>query len=98
MCPFCCLHNEKSYLIYATWDGKNVIGSLEPRNVKAAFVFKNDMAPLLPLRHLQREIENQKAQANCYQQQMKKLDEDNKQNQVLLRRAEQEERTTKVTH
>lgn len=80
------------------WEGKKGIGSLEPRNVKAAFVFKNDVAPLLPLRHLQREIENQKAQVNHCQQQTKKLDEDIKQNQVLLRRADQEQRTTKVTH
>lgn len=61
-------------------------------------MFKIDMARLLPLRHLQREIENQKAQANRYQQQTKKLDEDIKQNQALLRRADQEQRTTKVTH
>ncbi len=33
------------------------------------------------LRHLQREIENQKAQASRFQQQMKKLDEDVKQNE-----------------
>lgn len=77
--------------------GKKGIGSLEPRNVKVAFVFKNHVAPLLPLRHLQREIENQKVQANRCQQQMQKLDEDIKQNQVLLRRADQEQRATKVT-
>lgn len=56
------------------------------------------MTPLVPLRHLQREIENQKSQVNRCQQQAKKLDEDMKQNQVLLRRADQEQRTTKVTH
>lgn len=61
-------------------------------------MFKNDVASLLPLRHLQREIEKQKALANHCQQQMKKLDEDVKQNQVLLRRADQEQKTTKVTH
>lgn len=95
MCPFCRLHNEKSYLIC----GKKGLGSLEPRNnVKTAFVFKNIVAPRLPLRHLQREIENQKVLGNRCQQQMKKLDEDMKQNEVLLRRADQEQKKTKVTH
>uniref|UniRef100_A0A8D0ARF5 Structural maintenance of chromosomes protein 6 n=1 Tax=Sander lucioperca TaxID=283035 RepID=A0A8D0ARF5_SANLU len=38
------------------------------------------------IRHLQKEMENQKAQANRFQLQMKKLDEDVKQNDGLLRR------------
>uniref|UniRef100_A0A3B4UYL9 Structural maintenance of chromosomes protein 6 n=1 Tax=Seriola dumerili TaxID=41447 RepID=A0A3B4UYL9_SERDU len=38
------------------------------------------------IRHLHREIENQKAQANRFEQQMRKLDEDIKQNEGLLRR------------
>lgn len=47
------------------------------------------------IRHLQREIENQKAQANRFQQQMRKLDDDIKQNQGLQRRAHIEQKTTK---
>ncbi|XP_028460510.1 structural maintenance of chromosomes protein 6 [Perca flavescens] len=47
------------------------------------------------IRHLQREMENQKAQANRFQLQMKKLDEDVKQNDGLLRRTHIEQRTTK---
>uniref|UniRef100_A0A8D0DFU8 Structural maintenance of chromosomes protein 6 n=1 Tax=Sander lucioperca TaxID=283035 RepID=A0A8D0DFU8_SANLU len=49
------------------------------------------------IRHLQKEMENQKAQANRFQLQMKKLDEDVKQNDGLLRRTHIEQRTTKVT-
>ncbi|XP_039982043.1 structural maintenance of chromosomes protein 6 isoform X2 [Xiphias gladius] len=47
------------------------------------------------IRHLQREMENQKAQATLFQQQMKKLDEDIKQNEVLLKRAHIEKKTAK---
>ncbi|XP_059213121.1 structural maintenance of chromosomes protein 6-like [Centropristis striata] len=47
------------------------------------------------IRHLQREIENQKGQATRFQQQMKKLDEDIKQNDGLLRRTQVEQRTAK---
>uniref|UniRef100_A0A4W6DD73 Structural maintenance of chromosomes protein 6 n=1 Tax=Lates calcarifer TaxID=8187 RepID=A0A4W6DD73_LATCA len=38
------------------------------------------------IRHLQREMENQDAQANRFQQHMRRLDEDLKQNEGLLRR------------
>ncbi|XP_068433413.1 structural maintenance of chromosomes protein 6-like [Clinocottus analis] len=47
------------------------------------------------IRHLQREIENQNAQASRFQQQMKRLDDDIKQNEGLLRRTHVEQRTTK---
>ncbi|XP_074470796.1 structural maintenance of chromosomes protein 6 [Sebastes fasciatus] len=47
------------------------------------------------IRHLQREMENQRGQANRFQQQMRKLDEDIKQNEVLLRRTQVEQRTAK---
>ncbi|XP_023256280.1 structural maintenance of chromosomes protein 6-like [Seriola lalandi dorsalis] len=47
------------------------------------------------IRHLHREMENQKAQANRFDQQMRKLDEDIKQNEGLLRRAHIEQKTTK---
>ncbi|XP_075940326.1 structural maintenance of chromosomes protein 6 [Anarhichas minor] len=49
------------------------------------------------IRHLQREMENQEAQASRFQQQMKKLDDDIKQNEGLLRRTQVEQRTTKAT-
>uniref|UniRef100_A0A4W6DDU8 Structural maintenance of chromosomes protein 6 n=1 Tax=Lates calcarifer TaxID=8187 RepID=A0A4W6DDU8_LATCA len=49
------------------------------------------------IRHLQREMENQDAQANRFQQHMRRLDEDLKQNEGLLRRAHIEQKTTKVT-
>uniref|UniRef100_A0A8C2ZHH5 Structural maintenance of chromosomes protein 6 n=1 Tax=Cyclopterus lumpus TaxID=8103 RepID=A0A8C2ZHH5_CYCLU len=45
--------------------------------------------------HLQREIENQRAQADRFEQQMKRLDDDIKQNEGLLRRTQVEQRTTK---
>lgn len=48
-------------------------------------------------RHLLREMENQTAQTNRFQQQMRKLDEDIKQNEGLLRRAHMEQKSTKVT-
>lgn len=51
---------------------------------------------LFPLRHLQREIENQSAQANRFKQQMKKLEDDIRQNEGLLRRAHVEQKTAKV--
>ncbi|XP_054474531.1 structural maintenance of chromosomes protein 6-like [Anoplopoma fimbria] len=47
------------------------------------------------IRHLQEEIENQKAQASRYQEQMKKLDDHIKQNEGLLRRTQVEQKTTK---
>lgn len=47
------------------------------------------------IRHLQRELENQKAQATRFQQQMRKLDDDVKQNEGLLRRAHQDQKTIK---
>ncbi|XP_034383264.1 structural maintenance of chromosomes protein 6 isoform X2 [Cyclopterus lumpus] len=47
------------------------------------------------IRHLQREIENQRAQADRFEQQMKRLDDDIKQNEGLLRRTQVEQRTTK---
>uniref|UniRef100_A0A4W6DDM7 Structural maintenance of chromosomes protein 6 n=1 Tax=Lates calcarifer TaxID=8187 RepID=A0A4W6DDM7_LATCA len=48
------------------------------------------------IRHLQREMENQDAQANRFQQHMRRLDEDLKQNEGLLRRAHIEQKTTKT--
>uniref|UniRef100_A0A665WV10 Structural maintenance of chromosomes protein 6 n=1 Tax=Echeneis naucrates TaxID=173247 RepID=A0A665WV10_ECHNA len=50
------------------------------------------------IRHLQREIENQRAQATRFQQQMRKLDDDIKQNEGLLRRALVEQKTAKLCH
>ncbi|KAM7367887.1 hypothetical protein PAMP_014155 [Pampus punctatissimus] len=47
------------------------------------------------IRHLQREIENQTAQANRFQQQMRKLDDDIRQNEGLQKRAHVEQKTTK---
>ncbi|TNN68618.1 Structural maintenance of chromosomes protein 6 [Liparis tanakae] len=47
------------------------------------------------IRHLQREIENQRAQESRFKQQMKRLDDDIKQNEGLLRRTQVEQRTTK---
>lgn len=49
------------------------------------------------LRHLQREMENQRAQIDGFQQQMRNLDEDLKQNQELLRRTHTEQKTAEVT-
>uniref|UniRef100_A0A7N6BR91 Structural maintenance of chromosomes protein 6 n=1 Tax=Anabas testudineus TaxID=64144 RepID=A0A7N6BR91_ANATE len=45
------------------------------------------------IRHLQREIENQNAQADRFKQQMKRLDDEIKQNESLLRRAHIEQKT-----
>ncbi|XP_047429650.1 structural maintenance of chromosomes protein 6-like [Mugil cephalus] len=47
------------------------------------------------IRHLQRELENQRAQEKRFQQQMKKLDDDIKENEGLLRRAYMDQKTTK---
>nr|XP_020488558.2 LOW QUALITY PROTEIN: structural maintenance of chromosomes protein 6-like [Labrus bergylta] len=47
------------------------------------------------IRHLQREIENQMGQANRFQQQMRRLDEDIKQNDGLLKRTHLEQKSTK---
>uniref|UniRef100_A0A673B0L4 Rad50/SbcC-type AAA domain-containing protein n=1 Tax=Sphaeramia orbicularis TaxID=375764 RepID=A0A673B0L4_9TELE len=47
------------------------------------------------IRLLQREIENQTAQASRFKQQMKKLDDEIKQNEGLLRRTHIEQKTTK---
>lgn len=60
--------------------------------------FENDLAPHFSVRHLQREIESQKGQAAHAQQQIRRLDEDIRQNQELLRRTHAEQKTTKVTH
>uniref|UniRef100_A0A8D3CS74 Structural maintenance of chromosomes protein 6 n=1 Tax=Scophthalmus maximus TaxID=52904 RepID=A0A8D3CS74_SCOMX len=49
------------------------------------------------IRHLQKELENQEAQATRFQQQMKRLDEDIRQNEGLLRRAYTDQKTAKVT-
>ncbi|XP_041661505.1 structural maintenance of chromosomes protein 6 [Cheilinus undulatus] len=46
------------------------------------------------IRHLQREMENQNGQANRFQQHMRKLDEDIKQNNRLLKSALMEQKTT----
>uniref|UniRef100_A0A669BWC5 Structural maintenance of chromosomes protein 6 n=1 Tax=Oreochromis niloticus TaxID=8128 RepID=A0A669BWC5_ORENI len=43
------------------------------------------------------ELENQKAQATRFQQQMRKLDDDVKQNEGLLRRAHQDQKTIKMS-
>ncbi|KAM4528937.1 structural maintenance of chromosomes protein 6 isoform 1-T2 [Fundulus diaphanus] len=47
------------------------------------------------IRHLQRELENQKGQEVRFQQQMRRLEEDIKQNEGLLRRVVMEQRTAK---
>ncbi|XP_054872030.1 structural maintenance of chromosomes protein 6-like isoform X2 [Amphiprion ocellaris] len=47
------------------------------------------------IRHIQREMENQEAQANRFQQHTKRLDEDIKQNDGLLRRTHMEQKSTK---
>uniref|UniRef100_A0A2I4D4M6 Structural maintenance of chromosomes protein 6 n=1 Tax=Austrofundulus limnaeus TaxID=52670 RepID=A0A2I4D4M6_AUSLI len=47
------------------------------------------------IRHLQRELENQNAHHTRFQQHMRKLDEDIKQNQVLLRRTHTEQKNIK---
>uniref|UniRef100_A0A8D3DEW8 Structural maintenance of chromosomes protein 6 n=1 Tax=Scophthalmus maximus TaxID=52904 RepID=A0A8D3DEW8_SCOMX len=49
------------------------------------------------IRHLQKELENQEAQATRFQQQMKRLDEDIRQNEGLLRRAYTDQKTAKAT-
>ncbi|XP_058469995.1 structural maintenance of chromosomes protein 6-like isoform X1 [Solea solea] len=46
------------------------------------------------IRHLQKEIENQKAQATRIQQQIKKINEEIKQNEGLLRRTYMDQKTT----
>uniref|UniRef100_A0A8D3D823 Structural maintenance of chromosomes protein 6 n=1 Tax=Scophthalmus maximus TaxID=52904 RepID=A0A8D3D823_SCOMX len=48
------------------------------------------------IRHLQKELENQEAQATRFQQQMKRLDEDIRQNEGLLRRAYTDQKTAKT--
>ncbi|XP_069552674.1 structural maintenance of chromosomes protein 6 [Brachyistius frenatus] len=47
------------------------------------------------IRHLKKELANQQAQSSRFQLQMKKLDEDIKQNDVLLRRAHIDQKMTK---
>uniref|UniRef100_A0A3P9MZK2 Structural maintenance of chromosomes protein 6 n=1 Tax=Poecilia reticulata TaxID=8081 RepID=A0A3P9MZK2_POERE len=49
------------------------------------------------IRHLQRELENQAGQEARFQQQMRKLDEDIKHNEGLLRKVLMEQKTTKAT-
>lgn len=61
-------------------------------------VFEDNPTLCFSLRYLQREMENQKGQVAHIQQQIRRLDEDIRQNQELLRRANTEQRTTKVTH
>ncbi|XP_071773846.1 structural maintenance of chromosomes protein 6 isoform X1 [Centroberyx gerrardi] len=46
------------------------------------------------IRHLQRELENQKAQATRFQQQMRKVEDDIRQNEGLLKRAHVEQKNT----
>lgn len=60
--------------------------------------FDDNPTPRFSLRHLQREIENQNRQAAHVQQQIRRFDEDIRQNQELLRRACTEQKSTKVTH
>lgn len=57
----------------------------------------DDLFAVPPLSHLRKENENLKAQASRFQQQMKKLDDDIKQNQRLLRQADAEQKMTKVS-
>ncbi|KAM4633403.1 structural maintenance of chromosomes protein 6 [Polymixia lowei] len=47
------------------------------------------------IRHLKREMENQKAHATRFQQQMRKVEDDMKQNDALLRRTHIEQKNTK---
>lgn len=47
------------------------------------------------IRHLQRELENQKGQESRFNQQLRKLDDDIRDNEVLLRRAQAEQRNAK---
>lgn len=61
-------------------------------------VFEDNATPCSSLRHLQREIENQRGQKADIQQQIRRLDEDIRQNQELLKRAHTEQKATKVTH
>lgn len=81
-----------------TCRGKNVPLGLfwSPADFGVSWVFASDLTHLFSLRHLQREMENQKAQANRFQLQMRRLDEDIKQNDLLLRRTHIEQKTTKV--
>ena len=65
---------------------------------KYSKVFEDKPTLCFSLRHLQREIENQKGQAAHIQQQIRRLDEDIRQNQELLRRAHTEQKTSKVKH
>ncbi|XP_071388371.1 structural maintenance of chromosomes protein 6 [Centroberyx affinis] len=46
------------------------------------------------IRHLQRELENQKAQVTRFQQQMRKVEDDIRQNEGLLKRAHMEQKNT----
>ena len=55
------------------------------------------LSVIVPLRHLQREMENQAALLTRIQQQMKNLDDDIKQNEGLMRRAQADQKLTKVT-
>lgn len=80
--------------------GKNFTGYIwlpcAPQDNLGVSDFVNDLVTLVSLRHLQREMENQEAQANRFRQQMKKLDEGIKQNELLLRRTHMEQKTCKV--
>lgn len=65
---------------------------------KYSTVYEDNATPCFSLRHLQREIENQRKQTAHIQQQIRRLDEDIRQNLELLRRAHTEQKATKVTH
>lgn len=66
-------------------------------NNNLSFAFTNDSSAVPPLSHQQSETENLRAKANRFQQQIRKMDEDIKQNQGLLRRADAEKKATKVS-
>lgn len=61
-----------------------------------SFALTNDSSAVPPLSHQHSENENLRAKANRFQHQIRKMDEDIKQNQVLLRRADAEKKTAKV--
>lgn len=54
------------------------------------------LLPTCCLRHLQRDIENQRAQKTQFMQQTEKLDEELRQNEGLLKRVCMEQKATKV--
>ncbi|KAK1889292.1 Structural maintenance of chromosomes protein 6 [Dissostichus eleginoides] len=96
---------ESILLIKSQTDARRVMQGTPPRNCSQAFskdgdqVFNNRSysAEQTRANYLSgdKELENQKGQATRFQQQMRKLDDDVKQNDGLLRRAQVEERTIK---